>query len=98
MAKRSDANSRSGIGSGVVNGKERQLPWKHRARASAQHLRVKILRRGGANGRVATNISLSSMSIRASDFAVWRADWRYVACWIAKRAIASVVGVVVSSA
>jgi hypothetical protein len=25
------------------------------------------------------------MNIRASVFAVWLADWRYVACWIVRR-------------
>jgi hypothetical protein len=60
---------RSGIGSGCANAKRRQLPWNCRTRASAQHPRAKILRRGGANGRVATNISRSSMNDRASVFA-----------------------------
>jgi hypothetical protein len=63
------ATRRGGIGSGCANAKRRQLPWNRRTRASAQHHRAKILRRGGANGRVATNISMSSMNNRASVFA-----------------------------
>jgi hypothetical protein len=59
----------SGIGSGCVNAKRRQLPWNGRTRASAQHRHAKIFRRGGANGRVATNISRSSMNNRAGVFA-----------------------------
>jgi len=62
-------NSRSGIESGCVNGKQRQLTWVRRARASAQRQRVKILRRGHAIGRVATSFSSFPMNIRASAFA-----------------------------
>jgi hypothetical protein len=60
---------RGGIGSGCANAKRRQLTRIRCARASAQHQRAKILRGGGANGRVATNISMSSMNDRASVFA-----------------------------
>jgi hypothetical protein len=87
------ATRRGGIGNGCVNGKARQLTWICRARASAQRQRAKIFRRGGANGLAAMNISGSSMNIRASDFAVWRAAWLCVACWIGRRATANGVGV-----
>jgi hypothetical protein len=63
------ATSRGGIGSGCVNAKPRQLTWICQTRASAQHHRAKILRRGDANGRDATNISRSGMNIRAGVFA-----------------------------
>ena len=59
---------------------------------------AKIFRRGGANGRAAMNISRSSMNIRASDFAVWRAAWRCVACWIVRRVIGRGTGACVVSA
>ena len=84
---------RGGIGSGRVNAKRRQLTWDCRTRASAQHQRAKILGRGGANGRVATNISMSSMNNRTSVFAAERAAWLCVACWTASRAIAHGVGI-----
>lgn len=86
-----------GIGNGVVTGKRRQLTRQCRARASAQPPRAKIFRRGGVNGLVVTNTFRSSMNIRTSDFAVWHADWRYDACWIARRGIANVVGACVAS-
>jgi hypothetical protein len=63
------ATRRSGIGVGGASGKLRQLTRSRCARASAQHHRAKIVRRDGVNGRVATNISRSSMNIRASVFA-----------------------------
>ena len=91
-------NSRSGIGSVCVSGKPRQLTWIRRARASAQHQRVKIFRRGHAIGLVATSISPFPMNIRASDLAAWRAAWRYVACWIARRVIGRGVGACAVSA
>ena len=81
-----------GIGSGVVNGKRRQLTRKRCARASAQHQGAKIFRRAGVNGLVATNNSRSSMNIRASVFAAWRADWLCVAWWTAKSGIRRGVG------
>jgi hypothetical protein len=87
-----DATRRSGIGSGGASGKWRQLTRSRCARASAQHQRAKILRRGGANGRVVTNISMSSMNIRASVFAAWRAAWLCVACWTERHVIERVVG------
>ena len=59
---------------------------------------AKILRRGGANGRAAMNISGSSMNRRAGVFAVWRVAWLCVACWIARRAIETGVGIGVVSA
>jgi hypothetical protein len=74
------ATRRGGIGSGCANGKPRQLTWICRARASAQHQRAKIFRRGGANGRVATNLSSSSMNMRAGVFAAWRVAWLCAAC------------------
>ena len=92
------ATKRGGIGSGCVNAKRRQLTWLCRTRASAQHQRAKIFRRGGANGRDATNHFRSSMNIRASVFAAWRAAWRCVACWIGSRVTARGVGVGVVSA
>jgi hypothetical protein len=66
---RGGATRRGDIGSGGASGKPRQLTRSRCARASAQHHRTKIFQRGGVNGRVATNISMSSMSIRASVFA-----------------------------
>jgi len=94
-----DVTRRSGIGSGCVNAKRRrQLTWQRRARASAQQQRAKIFRRGAANGLVATNISRSSMNIRAGVFAVWHAAWLCVACWIARHVTGPVVGSGVSSA
>lgn len=64
-----DAIRRSGIGSGGASFKPRQLMRKCCARASAQHHRTEIVRRDGVTGRVATNIFLSGMNIRASVFA-----------------------------
>jgi hypothetical protein len=87
-----------GIGSGVVNGKRRQLTRKRRARASAQHQGAKIFRCAGVNGLVATNTFRSSMNIRADVFAVSHAAWRYVTCWIVRRGIERGVGVGVLSA
>ena len=78
-------NRASGIGSDGASGKRRQLTRRRRARASAQRRRAKIFRLGPAIGRVATSFSVLPTNIRASVFAVWRADWLYVACWIAKR-------------
>jgi hypothetical protein len=86
------ATRRGGIGSGCANAKWRQLPWNCRTRASAQHQRAKILRRGAANGPVVTNISKSSMNIRASVFAAWRVAWLCVACWTARHVTGRVVG------
>jgi hypothetical protein len=86
------ATRRGGIGSGCANAKPRQLTWICRTRASAQHHRAKILRHGDANGRDATNISRSSMNIRASVFAAWRAAWLCVACWTERHVIGYVVG------
>ena len=87
-----DATRRSDIGSGGASGKLRQLTRSRCARASAQHQRAKILRRGAANGRDATSISRSSTNIRASDFAAWRAAWLCVACWTARHVTGRVVG------
>jgi hypothetical protein len=87
-----------GIDSDNANGKPRQLTRSRCARASAQHQRTKILQRGGANGLVATNISVSSMNIRVGVFAAWRADWLCVACWTGNRATAPGVGIGVASA
>jgi hypothetical protein len=92
------ATRRGGIGSGCANAKPRQLTWICRARASAQQLAGKIFRHGGANDRVATNISRSSMNLRAGVFAVWRAAWLCAACWIARRATENGVGIGVVSA
>jgi len=60
---------RSGIGGVGASGKWRQLRRSRCARASAQHPRRKMVQRDGVNGRVVTNISKSSMNIRASVFA-----------------------------
>src|SRR5262245_3819016 len=70
-----DATRRGDIGSVGASGKWRQLPRNCRARASAQHREVKIFRHDGANGRVATNTSMSSMNNRTSVFAAWLAAW-----------------------
>ena len=85
-ARSGGANSHGGIDSDSVNGKRRQLTRMGRARASAYSLPAKIFRASRAIGRVATNFSPFPMSIRASVFAVWRADWLCVASWIGKRA------------
>jgi hypothetical protein len=87
-----------GIGSGCASDKPRQLTWMCVARASAQHLEVKIFRHGGANDLVATNISMSSMNNRAGVFAAWRAAWLCVACWIGSRVTGHGVGVGVVNA
>jgi hypothetical protein len=86
------ATKRGGIGSGGASGKWRQLTRSRWARASAQHRRTKIVQRDGVNGRVVTNISKSSMNIRASVFAARRAAWLCVACWIARHVTGRVVG------
>jgi hypothetical protein len=98
MAKNAGGNRASGIAIGGANGKSCQLTRMRRARASAQRLGAKILRRGPAIGRVATSISRFPINIRAGVFAVWRAAWRYVACWIVKRGIGRGVGACVVSA
>jgi hypothetical protein len=87
MARNAGGNKAGGIESGSAKDQRHQLTRTRRARASAQHLGAKILRRGPAIGQVATSFSRFPMNIRASVFAVWRVAWRYVACWIAKRAI-----------
>jgi hypothetical protein len=89
---RDGATRRNGIGSGGASGKWRQLTQSRCARASAQHPRPKILRRGGVNGRVVTNNSMSNMNIRAGDFAAWRVAWLCVGCWIARHVTGRVVG------
>jgi hypothetical protein len=86
------------IGSGGASGKWRQLMRRSRARASAYSPAEEILRAGRADGRVAMNFSPFPMSIRASVFAAWNADWLCVASWIGKRAIRRGVGVCVVSA
>jgi len=87
MARNVGGNRASGIASGCVHDQQRQLTRIYRARASAQRLGAKILRHDRVIGRVATSISRFPMTIRADVFAAWRAAWRYVACWIAKRGI-----------
>lgn len=83
---------RGGIGSGCVNEPARQLTWRCRARASAQHQPTKIVQRDGVNGRAAMNISRSSMNMHAGVFAAWRAAWPCVACWTERRVTANGVG------
>jgi hypothetical protein len=92
------ASRRGGIGSGCANDKARQLTWLCRPRASAQPWGAKISRRGDANDRDATNISVSPMNMRAGVFAAWRAAWLCVACWIGSRVIENGVGIGVVSA
>ena len=92
------ATRRGGIGSGCANAKRRQLPWHCRTRASALHHRAKMFRRGGANGRAATNISRSIMNIRVGVFAAWCVAWLCAACWIGSRATAHGFGIGVVSA
>lgn len=75
----------SAIGNVCASVKARQRSWHSRARASAQPQRLKIFPSGHATDRVATNFSLSRISIRASVFAAWRAARLYVASWIARR-------------
>jgi hypothetical protein len=81
----SDVNKRSDIAHGCASGKRRQLTRIRHARASALPRSMKILRDGRAIGQDATNFSRFLMTHHPSVFAVWRADWRYVACWIATR-------------
>ncbi len=57
-----------------------------------QGLRAMILPGGPAIDRVVMSFSRSPMNNRASDSVVWPADWRYVACWIVRRAIGRGVG------
>jgi hypothetical protein len=90
-ARNDGANSHGAIDSGNVNGKRRQLMRMSRARASAYIPQVKIFRASRAIGRVATSFSPFPMSIRASVFVAWNADWLCVACWIGKHAIRRVV-------
>jgi len=87
MARNAGGNRVGGIASGCAKDKRRQLTRIRCARASAQGLGAKILRRGHAIGRVVMNFSPFSKNIRASVFAVWRAAWLCVACWIARRGI-----------
>jgi len=96
-ASNSDVNNRSAIESGCASSKRRQLTRNRRARASALPRNLKIFRGGRAIGLAATSFSQFRMNIRASDFAVWRADWRYVACWIVNRVIERGVGACVVS-
>ena len=84
-------SSRSGVGSVCVSGKRRQLTCPGRARASALGAAAKIFRCGPATGPVATRFSAWRMTIRPSGFAVWRAAWLCVACWIGSRDIERVV-------
>jgi hypothetical protein len=91
-ANNNDVNSRSAIDSGCASGKRRQLTRMRRARASASRRRRKILRDGRALGPVATSFSYFPMNNRASVFAVWRADWLCVGCWIATRDTRLAVG------
>jgi hypothetical protein len=92
MARNGGANSHDAIGSGSLSGRRRQLTRMRRARASAYRLQAKIFQANRAIGRVATNYSPFPMSIRASVFAAWNADWLCVACWIARHAIRRGVG------
>ena len=70
----------------------RQLTSRRRARASAMSQAAKIFRCGRAFGLAVTSFFRLRMSIRTSVFAVWRADWLCVACWIGRRVIERVVG------
>jgi len=97
-ASNTAANSRSDIESAYAIGKRRQLTGSRRARASALRRSRKIFRDGRALGRVATSFSSFRMNGRASDFAVWRAAWRYVVCSTAKVATRRGVGACVVSA
>jgi hypothetical protein len=96
-ANNSVVNSRNAIESECASGKQRQLTRLRRARASALRRGRKIFRDGRALGQAATSFSSFRMNTRASVFAVWRAAWLCVACWIAKGVIERVVvGQVVS--
>jgi len=92
MAATIGANRIGVIDSGGGSAKRRQLTRRRRARASAYSPAEEILRAVRAVGLVAMNFSLLLMSIRASVFAAWNADWLCVACWIAKRGIRHGVG------
>jgi len=78
-------NNHNAIGNGCVSDGPRQLTRNRRARASAQHRRAKIFRRGPVIDLVAMSFFRFPMNIRASTFAAWRAVWLYVGCWIARR-------------
>jgi hypothetical protein len=80
-------NSRNGVGSVCVSGRRDQLTCRRRARASASRQAAKISLCGHATGPVATRFSALRMNIRPSGFAVWRAAWLCVACWIVRRVI-----------
>jgi hypothetical protein len=97
MAAPIAGNKVGAIGSGGANGKRRQLTRRRRARASAYRPQAKIFRGGRAIDPVATSFSCFRMNIRANDFAVWRADWLCVACWIARRVTGRGVGACVAS-
>jgi hypothetical protein len=89
---KNSGGSRTGVIASVnASVKLRQLLRMGRARASAQRRRVRILRRGRARGPVATKFFPLLLKLRTGVFAVWRAAWRYVACWIGKRVIERVV-------
>lgn len=90
-------NNHDAIGNGCVSDGQRQLAKSRRARASAQRRRAKIFRRGRVIGLAATNFSPFPMNIRASAFAVWRAVWLYVGCWIARHVTGRDVGGCVAS-
>jgi hypothetical protein len=95
-----------GIGSGVGNERRprsrltrrrpRTTPRRRslppRARASAQRNSPKISRFVRVIGRDVTFSSWSRSRDRTVGFVVWRAAWRYVACWIARRVTGSVAG------
>jgi hypothetical protein len=91
-------NNRSDIESVCASSKRRQLTRNRRARASALHRSLKIFPGGRAIGLAATSFSPFRMNIRASGFVAWRADWRYVACWIVKRVTGRGVGACVVNA
>ena len=59
---------------------------------------AKIFRERRAIGRGVTSFSPFPMNIRTSVFAVWRADWLCVACWIGKHVIRRGGGACVVSA
>lgn len=86
------ASSSGATGSVVANGKSKpkqcQLPYRHRARASAQRPEAKRFAYGRVIGRAATCCSRCRTGMRRDVFVAWLVAWRYGVCWIVKPVIA----------
>lgn len=96
-ASNGDASSNAAIAAAVANdwpraGAVRRRTRPGRARASAQWPPTRILRPGPARDRVVTTCWSCGRSRPRNVFARPCAAWRYVACWIARRATGSAAG------